>query len=173
MSTTTGVSFTVVKQQIYLAEMRQHGKVALACEAAGTSPDIVNAYKKYQDRDGIFASAESLALQIRSETISSRLESEFLEGIQEPIIGPDGRQIMVQMIDPDSPTGYKTVPGWKRKLESAARLRLLERHDPSYRETKELNLNANGGSLVVPPSFNTLEQFQQMAQELKKRHENG
>lgn len=150
-----------------------HGKIGIACESAGTTTDIVGAFKKNFDPEGLFANAEALALQIRSESISSRLENEFLEGVMEPILGPDGKQIMVKVIDPNSATGYREIPGWKRKLESAARLRLLERHDHSYRETKEVNVNAKSGALVVPPSFNTLDQFQEMALELKKRHTSG
>jgi hypothetical protein len=169
----TGERFTPVQQQIYLGEMRRHGRIGLAAEAAGTTSEIVAAFKKNFDADGWFANAETLALQIRSETISARLENEFLEGVLEPILGPDGKQMMVKVIDPDSATGYREIPGWKRKLESAARLRLLERHDHSYRETKELNVNSKSGALVVPPSFNTLDQFQQMALELKKRHSNS
>lgn len=163
----------MAQQQIYLAEIRLHGKPALACESAGTSLDVVNAFKKNWDPGGLFANAETLALQIRSESISARLESEFLEGLPEPILGPDGKQIMVKVFDANSPTGFKEIPGWKRKYESAARLRLLERHDHSYRETKELNVNSKSGALVVPPAFNTLDQFQQMAQELKTRVKGG
>lgn len=169
----TGESFSPVQQQIYLAELRLNGRSGLACEVAGVSPDVVKAFKQHQAGGKQFEQAESLALSLRSEHISVRLETEFLEGVLEPILGPDGKQMMVKVIDPNSPTGFKEIPGWKRKLESAARLRLLERHDPSYRETKELNLNSKSGALVVPPSFNTLDQFQQMAQELKKRHSGG
>jgi hypothetical protein len=169
----TGESFSPVQQQIYLAELRLNGRTGLACEVAGVSAEVVKAFKQNQPGGEQFSQAESLALSLRSETISVRLETEFLEGVLEPILGPDGKQMMVKVIDPNSPTGYREIPGWKRKLESGARLRLLERHDPSYRETKELNLNTKSGALVVPPSFNTLEGFQQMAADLKKRHTSG
>jgi hypothetical protein len=169
----TGASFTPTQQHIYLADLRLRGRKHLAAEAAGCSLEVITAYKKNFDTDEMFAKAEALALEIRSEDISCRLETEFLEGVLEPILGPDGKQMMVKVIDLNSPTGYREIPGWKRKLESGARLRLLERHDPSYRETKELNLNTKSGALVVPPSFNTLEGFQQMAADLKKRHTSG
>lgn len=165
---TTGATFTLVHQQIYLAEMRTHGKPGLAAEAAGVSLAVIAAFKKNHDPDGFFAKSESLALQIRSESIAWKLEREFLEGCLEPILGPDGRQLMVKMIDPDSPTGFKEVPGWKRKLESPARLRLLERHDPAYREHKEIDVNSKTGSMVTPPAH-SLEEFAKLAAEVTER----
>lgn len=154
-----------MQQQIYLEQMRLFGKPSLAAETAGTSLEIIQAYKKHLDKDNLFAKAETLALQIRSETIASRLETEFLEGLPEPILDATGKQVMVKVADPNSATGYREIPGWKRKYEPAARLRMLERHDPSYREHKEVDINHKTGAMITPPSA-SLDDFRKLAAEV-------
>lgn len=170
MSGATGASFSLAQRSIYLAEMRLHGKKGLAAESAGTSLSIVEGFKRNFDEDGEFKAAERLAIELRSETIAYKLEREFLEGILEPILGPDGKQVMVKMIDPNSPTGFVEMPGWKRKIESGARLRMLERHDPSYREHKEIDINSTTGALVTPPS-QSLDDFAKLAAEITARQQ--
>ena len=151
-------------RRVYLNELRTHGQKHLAAEAAGVSQGIVQAYKKNSDPDKTFTQAEALCLALRSESLVRRLESEFVDGLMEPKIDKEGNLIYwnkpTGKLNPDGTDVTIRVPLFIRKVESAARLRVLERHDPAYREHKEVDVNSKGGVLVVPAPASNLADWE-------------
>lgn len=169
-----GSSFDADARRVYLNELRTHGQRGLALEAAGISHGVYKDFKKYQDKEGLFAAAEELCLQLRSENIVRRLEGEFIEGVLEPKLDKNG-----DLIYWNKPTGKLDahgneitvkMPVFIRKLESAARLRVLERHDPAYREKKEVDVNTKtSGVLVVPAPADTIGDWEAQVKRAKEQ----
>lgn len=164
MVSPSGATFTPDKRAAYLNEMRIHGKKHLAAEAAGVSLEVIQGYRKNYDTDKQFASAEALCLALRSEYITQRLENEFIEGIMEPKVDKDGNLLYwnkpTGRTNPDGSAETVRTPLMTRRVESAARLRVLERHDPAYREHKEIDVNSKGGVLIVPQVANNIQDWQ-------------
>jgi hypothetical protein len=135
-------------RRVYLNELRMHGRKSLAAEACGVSLYVIQNWKKHYDADGSFKAAEKLALSLRSESVARRLESEFIEGIFEPVLDRNSQPVMIE----DPKTGKPTML-MRRKLETQARLEVLRRHDPAYRPAKDAVKEDSGkqtGALVVP-----------------------
>ncbi len=82
----------------------------------------------------------------------------------EPKIDKEGNLIYwnkpTGAVDADGNPITRRVPLFIRKVESAARLRVLERHDPAYREHKEVDVNSKGGVLVVPSPAANLQDWE-------------
>jgi hypothetical protein len=168
------MTFDVEARRVYLNELRTHGQRGLAAEAAGVHLNTIAAYKKNEDSEGTFAAAEKLCIQLRSEMIVRKLEQEFIDGVLEPKIDKNG-----DLVYWNKPTGQVDENGneitvrlavFTRKLESAARLRVLERHDPAYREHKEVDVNTKtSGVLVVPAVKESVGDWEEQIRKAKEQ----
>jgi len=133
------VTFDDKKKFEFLKHYFRHGKKGIAARQAGVNPSTVNNHLK-EDPDFLLAFTE--CRDARAEMIVSRLETEALEGIYEPIFDKDGVHV-----------------GDKLKLETNLRLAVLKRYDPAYKENSGTTINNNVAGVVVMPAVTTKEEW--------------
>ena len=117
------------RKGVYLRALDLTGRKGLAAKAADVSMQTV---RDHIERVPDFAKAVESVLENRSQRIVERLEQQFIEGHFEPIVNKDGEVI-----------------GERKKLETQARIKVVQRHEKEYRDKQEIDLNQTGGVLVV------------------------
>lgn len=132
--------FNDVKKKLVLGELKRHGNLTLAADAAGFSVITV---RKHMEKDVDFSQAVADRLGVYAAEVSSDLVRSALEGHLERKMELDNE-------------GKPFVAHERRVFETKIRERILVRNDPSYKEQKEV-ANTFSGGVVLLPSVSTPE----------------
>ena len=149
---TSKLKFDDDQKNVYLAEIGEHGMKGRAARKAGVATATVG---RHRENDPEFAEREAEALDDYRDRIVSHHRNLLLEGEITRKYSKDGELIEEK----------HTYPIRLIELE-------LKRVDPSYREKQQIDLNAQGGGVLVAPADKTPEQWiaeQQAANEGKTK----
>lgn len=124
------VKFCDRLKQIYLDEIKKHGKRALAALSAGVATNTV---KRHLNDDPEFQAAYDAAYDEYREARVKRLERDAMRGFEETIF---------------SPTGEKST---RRRYETQLRVMVLRALSPElYQDKSSLDITVRGGPMLVP-----------------------
>lgn len=131
------VKFNDDLKQVFLVSLQKHGKLSLACEAAGV---LYDTYRKARQDDEDFDQACTHTKLIHDDSIVYRLESAALKGNTEPIFGANGEL------------------GERTRFESGLRAMVLKAHDPErYGDKQQVDVTHTYGAVIVPPIMDPTE----------------
>lgn len=133
----------------FLIHLSKHGKKTLAARQC----DITYmTYKDHFDNDPEFAEWVEIALEERAHRIVNQLEEEAMSGHEEDIVNKDG-----------------DVVGTRIKYETQLRVLMLKRYDPEYKDRQEIDMNVQGGGVLVAPAAMTPDEWVKQARALKDK----
>lgn len=114
----------------YLTSLEKHGKRGMAAAAAGVCSTTIS---KHMEMDPEFKAAAEVAWDSYREQRVLQIENEAILGFDEVIFSPTGER------------------GFRKRYETQLRLAVLRKLDPDgYREKSTLDVNFQGGAVVVP-----------------------
>lgn len=137
----------------FLKNYAEHFQRGKAAEAAGVCLETV---KQHEKNDPEFANAIEACRQAYADRVEAQMVKVAIEGIEEPIIGGKDRDEIV---------------GHKKIIATNILAMMAKRANPEYKEKSELDLNHNGGGvLVVPSRFKSAAETQQAIEEFAADH---
>ncbi len=118
-------------QRKFLRTLADTGSVRRSVDAAGVT---MNDYRRWRRESPLFASAMKLLPEIRRELLEESLWDHAINGHETPVFDNKGRH-----------------SGDKVTYNDTTRLRLIEKVDPSYAQSKGAVINASGQVQIVLP----------------------
>lgn len=123
----------------FLKNYGEHFQRGKAADAAGVCLQTVANHEK---NDPEFAAAIEACRQAYADRVEAQMAKVAIEGIDEPIIGGKDRDKIV---------------GHKKVIATNILAMMAKRANPEYKEKSELDLNHNGGGVLVVPSRTSSE----------------
>ncbi len=120
----------VAAQEAFLEAYARTGVLIAAADAAGVSSEHARTYRLDDEEfdAAVLAAHERFKQRLHDEAVRRGVE-----GWDEPVFGGQFKDMVV---------------GYVRKFDPKLLEMVLKRHDPSFRESKDLNVNHQGGMTV-------------------------
>jgi hypothetical protein len=146
-----GVAFDDTAKMAFLEALRLSGKITIACRETGVHRQTV---LRHREKDAEFEVACDLMLELHAKDIVQRLEEQAMDGFHNDVFNAKTGEII----------------GTKITYETPLRVALLKRFDPDgYKDRSEVDVTS-GGKVIAAPPVASMEEFEAMAEQLRKDH---
>ena len=177
---TSRIKFDDDQKEIYCSQLSKHGLKDRAAKMASVSPQTA---RKHLKDDLDFREAADIALNEYNDLIGSEVKRRGHDGIDKPlfykgvrVVEPvlDENGVMEQAKGPNGELLFNEKTGepipvmrYINTIEHSDRMLELEakRTNPEYRDKQTIDLNAEGGGVLVAPAGMTAEEFIQHSEE--------